>query len=565
MKYPNKFSYGQLFAFSGLDGECLQSGDFVGVLQNTPIHIRFHLAEWVELSLSVLDSIPFNMVTGDVIESFDGSVKIVFISKNSVAGYSSVLPTVQTENGAEIATKEYNLNDKKIKETVVTTDAGDVTVLRTWRSAHGYSFAFSFGIQDAQIYTEEEIEKIVCARKAYYENKPKCKEEGYERLYYKCLSVNKVNVYTAEGKIPCRWTTPDRVPHKFMWLWDSAFHAMSFMQYDVEMAKDALWAILSQQDDNGFIAHMYTPEGRCSNVTQPQVLAWAVWCFYEKTKDKAFIERCLPILKKYLLWSIKSRDINQNDLLEWLTNFENVNCRCDESGLDNSPRFDTPYVLDAVDFSTYLANDAKYVAKICEAIGDKNGYMQFQALHEKVKSKINELLWDEQDGMYYDRTFNGELTGVKTPFSFLPMFAGLASEEQAKRMVQNLTNEEMFWSEMPVPSISKQHPLYSNDMWRGCSWLNIDYFLILGLRRYGYFKEAEEMRRRVLNSVNKWYEETGTVFEFYDADNKVSPFKLLRKGKALDVPNYREHVHSISDYNWTACFIMLLINEIYLL
>lgn len=564
MKYPNKFSYGQLFAFSGLDGECLQARDFTAVLQNTPIRIRFHLPEWIELRLDVPASTRFDAVLSDVIESVEQGVKVVFMKQDTLAGYALVMPTIETEKGASREMKSYTLKDKAIQETIVTTDAGDVVVLRTWNSDHGYSFTFSWGIQDARIYTEEEIEEIVRGRKAYYENKPKCKEEKYERLYYKCLSVNKVNVYTAEGTLPCRWTTPDRVPHKFMWLWDSAFHAMSFMQYDVEMAKDALWAILSQQAEDGFIAHMYIPDGRRSKITQPQVLAWATWCFYEKTKDKAFIEKCLPILKKYLLWAVKERDINQNGLLEWATDYANVTCRCDESGLDNSPRFDTLDTLDAVDFSVYLAHDAGYVAKICAELSDKEGCEQFQALHDRVKDKINELLWDEQDGMYYDRTFEGKLTKVKTPFSFLPMFAGLASAEQAKRMVENLTDEATFWTEMPAPSISKQHPLYSPDMWRGCSWLNIDYFLTLGLRRYGYLKEAEELRRRVLDSVNKWYEETGTVFEFYDADNKISPFMLIRKGKVLEVPNYREHVHSISDYNWTACFVTLLINEVYL-
>ncbi len=564
MKYPNKFSYGQMFAFSGLDGECLQGSDFIGVMQNTPIHIRFHLPEWVELRIAVSDDIRFDVVFGDVIESTDKGVKLVCMNKNTVAGYASVSPTVATEKGAKTNELVYSYEGKEVQETVVTTDAGDTVVLRVWASQHGYSFTFSLGIQEVFTYTEEEIDALVRARKAYYEDKPKCKDEKYERLYYKCLSINKVNVHTAEGNIPCRWTTPDRIPHKFMWLWDSAFHAMSFLQYDVDMARDALWSILSQQLEDGFIAHMYAPDGRRSKVTQPQVLAWATWCYYEKTKDKAFIEKCLPILKKYLLWSVKSRDNNGNGLLEWATNYANVTCRCDESGLDNSPRFDTLETLDAVDFSAYLAHDAGYVAKICAELGDEEGLAQFQALHDNVKDKINELLWDEQDGMYYDRTFKGELTKVKTPFSFIPMFAGLASKEQAERMVKNLMDEKTFWTEMPVPSIAKTHPLYSPDMWRGCSWLNIDYFLILGLRRYGYIKEAEELRRRILNVVNQWFEETGNVFEFYDADNKISPFMLIRKDKVLPVPNYREHLHTICEFNWSACFTMLLINKIYM-
>jgi neutral trehalase len=83
------------------------------------------------------------------------------------------------------------------------------------------------------------------------------------------------------------------------------------------------------------------------------------------------------------------------------------------------------------------------------------------------------------------------------------------------------------------------------------------------LRKYGYTEVADELRRRTLDSVNKWYLKTGTVFEFYDADDIVEPFHLKRKGEQPKIPDYRVHVHAISDYHWTACFVELLINEIY--
>ena len=96
-----------------------------------------------------------------------------------------------------------------------------------------------------------------------------------------------------------------------------------------------------------------------------------------------------------------------------------------------------------------------------------------------------------------------------------------------------------------------------------CSWLNINYFIILGLRKYGYADIAEELREKTLSSVYKWYEKTGNIFEFYDADDKICPFHLKRKGEQPEKPDYRLHVHSITDYNWSACFIQLLINRIY--
>lgn len=129
-------------------------------------------------------------------------------------------------------------------------------------------------------------------------------------------------------------------------------------------------------------------------------------------------------------------------------------------------------------------------------------------------------------------------------------------------MVRVLLDENKFWTAMPIPSMPKDSEYYDADMWRGCSWLNINYFIILGLRKYGYTELAEELRQRTLSAVAKWYEETGNIFEFYDADNRVNPFYLKRKGAQPKKPDYKVHVHSITDYNWSACFIQLLIQGI---
>ena len=411
--------------------------------------------------------------------------------------------------------------------------------------------------------TAAELDGLKKERLAYFEGMPVCKDERYEKLYYKCLSVNKENVYTAEGEIPCRWTTPDRIPHRFMWIWDSAFHAMAFAQYNVEMAKDCIRSVLSMQEEDGFISHMMGPYGGFSNILQPQVLSWAAWTVYQKDKDKEFLRECVHGLAKFVLWTMKHRDNNGNGLLEWLTEPEYFECKCGESGLDNHPRFDFDIPMDAVDFSTYLCNDSKYLSYIYEEIGDKENAAYFKGVHESVKEKINTLLWHEEDGMYYDRLFDGTLTRVASPFSFLPMFAGLCSQEQADKIVKAMTDETRFWTAMPVATMPKDSEYFDVDMWRGCSWLNINYFLIVGLRKYGYTAIAEELRERTLQSVNKWYEETGSIFEFYDADDKICPFHLKRKGGQSFKPDYREHIHAITDYNWSACFIELLINKIY--
>lgn len=552
MELHSKYTYGQLFCFSGLDGKTSAGDDFVAMMMDAPITLRFHFDEAVSLKIPVGEKAEFDVVTGDVLSGKDFFVG--FYDKYTIIGKAPVRPIVETEDGHRSAIEG---NTEKI-----CTRFANFYLTTEWKEGAWY-FTFSYRIRKTELPTQVELDKLKKKRLAYFKCLPICRDSQYEQLYYKCLSINKENVYSAEGAIPCRWTTPDRVPHRFMWIWDSAFHSMAFAEYNLDMAKDCIRSVLSVQEEDGFISHMSGIYGGFSNVTQPQVLSWTVWNIYKKEEDREFLREVAPKLKKFLLWTMHNRDKNGNGLLEWFTEPNYTECKCGESGLDNSPRFDFENDMDAIDFSTYLCNDARYLAYIYEVLGDRENADYFRNVHKNTREKINTLMWSEEDGLYYDRLFDGTLTGVASCSSFLPMFAGLCSQEQAEKMVKVLLDEKSFWTAMPIASMPKNSPYYDVDMWRGCSWLNINYFLILGLRKYGYTDIADELRIRTLNAVNKWYLETGNIFEFYDADNQICPFHLKRKGEQPEKPDYREHVHSITDYNWSACFIELLINEIY--
>lgn len=551
MRLHNAYSYGQLFCFSGLDGETSRTDDFVGMMMHEPISIRFHFENTVTLKLPINANPEFECVLGDLLVA--KNLIVAFNSHKTIVGKSPVRPLILTEIECE-----RNICDKTEE---IITDFGRfyLTVVEKYGI---YYFNLSYGVKNFDILFDEELEQIKAERYAYFEKMPKCKIQKYERLYNKCLSINKENVYSPEGNINCRWTTPDRVPHRFMWLWDSVFHAISFAEYNMDMAKDCIRSILCMQDEDGFIAHMYNPYGKISEITQPQVLAWGTWHLFKKDGDREFLKECAPKIQKFLDWTIKNRDKDNNGLLEWFTEPDYTECKCGESGLDNSPRFDFDVDMDAIDFSTYLCNDSKYLSYIFEELGDSKNAKHYLGVHESVKNKINQLLWCEEDGLYYDRLFNGKLTRVSSFASFLPMFAGICSKEQAEKMVKVLLDENKFWTQTPIPSMPKDSEFYDIDMWRGCSWLNVNYLIILGLKKYGYEEIAIELRQRTLEAVYKWYIKTGNIFEFYDADDNVCPFNLKRKGEQPEIPDYREHVHAISDYNWSACFTHLLIQSV---
>ena len=550
MKLPNRYNYGTLFGFSGLAGENSHDDDFIGMLMPQPVTVRFEAMIPVTLFVPVSGA-ELDFVLSDVLQSED--LLLVFADQTTVLGRSKNEPKISAE-GVELQT----LNGADVLS------CNDFCYA-LFTEGERFALCRAESAQKAVAAAKEKIALDIDALRdrvlAYYEEKPACCRPEYEKLYYKCLAINRVNVYSPQNGIDCRFTTPDRLPHHHMWLWDSMFHAMAFVQYDPAMAKDAIRAVLQCQKPDGFIPHMMKSKTVTSAITQPQVIAWAVLTVFRATGDKAFLSECADRIAAFLLWFLKNRDENNNGLLEWETDFSNVRCRCDESGMDNSPRFDTTERLDAIDASCFMVNDCRCLAEIYRILGNTEEAARFQAIGDETAKQINALLWDDSTGAYYDRTFSGNLTGMISCCSFLPLFAGVCDEAQAASLAALLQDPEKFASPLPVPSVACDHPDYGTDMWRGCVWLNFNYFIIAGLRRYGYDALAQQIKETTLAAVNKWFEATGQVFEFFDPKNEIAPWHLNRKGEQPPVPDYRIRYHAITDYNWSACFTLLLLQE----
>ncbi|MBO7344344.1 MAG: hypothetical protein J6U92_00200, partial [Clostridia bacterium] len=284
MKLNNVWGYGQLFGFSALDGTNRYFNDFIGTLTQKKIGIRFELKEWIKIQFDVKGRIKFNAITGDMIDAKtkDGDFFITFLDNDTLIGVSPVEPTLKFVGKTYIRTTYRGCQ--------VCFNNQDSIVVYTEKSGNSFKFAIShtinYGIGSgiAKKSINADLDAIKEKRYAYFKSMPKCKNKKYERLYYKALSVNKVNVRSSEGRIPCIWTTPDRVPHKHLWLWDSVFHALAIVNYNPCLAKNAIRAVLSQAREDGFIPCTMSPNG-FDDVTQPQVLSWGVWEVYKKTGD----------------------------------------------------------------------------------------------------------------------------------------------------------------------------------------------------------------------------------------------------------------------------------------
>jgi glycogen debranching enzyme len=382
------------------------------------------------------------------------------------------------------------------------------------------------------------IERAVLRRKSFYTSRIKT---GRKDTLAKALSILKVNVESPQGAFSQRWTTPDRFPHRHLWLWDSCFHAPAYATIDKRLGEDTLTSVLDTQQPNGFVPHIGRPNGDFSNITQPPLLAWAALSVFRITGNRKFLKRSFRKIHRYLAWCVRNRDKNRNSLLEWK--------RSDESGMDNSSRFNKGFTFDAVDFSSIFANDLQCLYEISTEIGEPDARLQAKA--KKVHAQIQSVLWNKSRKFFYDRYPSGRFSPYKTACGFLPLFSGSASKEQAANLVAHLEDDRSFRTPLPVPSEAIDSPTFDNNMWRGPVWLNYNYFIIQGLKRYGYHDLADRIRERTLSEVERWYRREGTIFEFYDPFAKLSPRRIPRK----------DTYGAIKEFGWSASIYLLLKRE----
>lgn len=561
MNITNVWGQGQIFAFSAMDGAVSAENDFAGILSGDRIGIRFLTKTVRELAVILRDcnNLDYTAVTGDYIRfviNDECAVRIIYCKEHIIIGdvCEKAKPFVFIEGDAET----YRVDNIIVHNTY----DGDFTAF--FKDSGRFVFAYGRSEEEAVRAVKEgicvDIDDAEKKKLDYYRKNAICANDEHERLYTKCLSVMKTQLYSPEGCMKHIWSTPDRVPHKHLWLWDSVFHSIGFLHISGALAEELILSIFSNQRDDGFIPHMASLN-KSSTITQPPVIAWGAYKVYEKTGNVEFLKRVYECNSKFLSWCRDNRRKTEEELYVWHVS-EDENCRCDESGMDNSPRFDNVKHLQAIDFSCFMANEARYMKKIGDILG--NNTDEYERWYEEIRNDINKKLWDNDCRFYFDYDLdNDRINKVYSVASFLPLFTCVCDKEKAESLVKHLSDPEMFKTDFPIPSIAVKDGTFGSDMWRGPVWINYNYMISEGLEEYGFKALADEIRDKTIECVNKWYKETGTLFEYYDSENKAVPKVLNRKGTYLEPYNMNIRIQSVRDYGWSCTLVCDLLYKKY--
>jgi hypothetical protein len=315
--------------------------------------------------------------------------------------------------------------------------------------------------------------------------------------------------------------TPSLFHYVGVWQWDAYFHALAYRHLDRRLAQDQLRIVLDHQREDGMIPDAVHDEGTVTHltfpveadVTKPPLVAWAAWKLYEQDGDREFLDEIYEPLVRSNNWWFEENDLDGNGLCEYQHPFS--------SGLDDSPLWDEGMPVEAPDLNTYLCMQQESLAKIARVIGELGDAEMWSQRAEAMVRRMVAKMWDPQAGLFW-ASRAGRRIQVRTPFNLFPLLTGRLPPEINRRLVDHLTHEREFWPRFPVPTVALDDPKYDPDqMWRGPTWVNVNYLLIEGLRRAGFTDLARELRQRTLALVCG----PDDVYEYYHPETGINPPK----------------------------------------
>lgn len=413
----------------------------------------------------------------------------------------------------------------------------------------------------------------------------------------KAIMTLNTNRRSSAGKILSEGVVPSTFYKWFngVWAWDSWKHSVGLAPYMPEVAKNNIRSMFDYQVsstdtdrpwDEGMILDcifFYNDHEGSGNWNErnskPPLASWAVWKVFENSKDTAFIAEMFPALVRYHNWWYRNRDHDQNGICEYgctVHPFNRVTKDKDgkvidhrieaaawEGGGDNFIRFDEDWGIhmlenkyndrlvgysmnqESADLNAFLVAEKHYLSKMADILGKESLVQKYQNEADEVTKFIQTYMFDKETGFFYDVDLDTKEALVnrgKGPEGWIPLWAEVATDEQASRVVKNLLDVNQFNTLVPFPTAAKGNPRFNpTGYWRGPVWLSPAWFGLKGMVNYGHSKEAVLLANKLLNNADG----------------------LTIKGQAI-----RENYHPMTgeglscyNFSWSSAHILMILHE----
>jgi neutral trehalase len=271
----------------------------------------------------------------------------------------------------------------------------------------------------------------------------------------------------------------------------------------------------AKQEENGAIRSNYrvsdgkpvftedNPEG----VSLP-LFAWVEYNLFHKIGNKKRIREIMPILESHFAW-LEATFKESNNLYK---------VPLSATGMVNSPRKNSVYFTD---FNQVMAVNALYMSELGDILNDKEISFKYKRHYFSLKTKINQLMWNEEAGTYFDLDENEQQVPVKHLGAFWSLLCELPNDAKAEKLLEHLKNPDTFGTPNPFPSLAADEPEFheAGHGYRGSVFPHLTFIVIKGLEKYGSFPFARESAIRhlyyLLDTLHPEGNRKGKVWEAY--------------------------------------------------
>lgn len=327
------------------------------------------------------------------------------------------------------------------------------------------------------------------------------------------------------------------------WFWDSAFTMLGLgLAGESKNAYGAARLLVDGIKEDGTPPCKYGLGEYIYGYQQP-ILAWGIGNLFSLCPDEEFLSYAYKPLCCYVRHWLEKWDAADkglvvyppggtcwDDSLRWQDDFP-IAFKRGEQWASKCWGKMRPDIFMNVDTNTHLYLECLALSRFAEMLEYKEDSKAWREKAENMASRINSELYNKDAGAYQDRSLDGRFNEMITPSSFMPLYAGIAPLEIARKLCWDyLLNPERFYSLLPFPTLDMKHPAFRSGgflfsppghpgslvqqaYWHGRTWPHVSYWLVGGLCRSGLENKADEAAGKILEAMSR----SEAIYECYDS------------------------------------------------
>ena len=479
-------------------------------------------------------------------ESADG-VKVNFIEKRGTWEYMTT-----TENSFDVVLSEDDIkttvSDDRLSYTITKNESITIGADSEYNTYQTQSFTFT---NEERVSEKTKVTNLLKNPQKYFE-KNNSRWQGYvdtifengvdanvnyQRAAVKSIETLMTNWFSAAGAIKHDGIVPSMSYKWFIGMW-------------------AVENVYRQTGDKEFLKEMY-----------PKLAAYHNWWYTNRDIDKNGIAEYGGMVHE-TCYDWRNYEYTVGQYVEGFgtvnedgyildDNGERIVCpeagieaAAWESGMDNATRFDREgngaddkgieiytvrnnqhapigYVInqESVDLNAYLYAEKGFLKSMAEELGYQNDVVKYTQEAQYIQEYINDRMYDEETGFYYDVQTNEDgsekkllVNRGKGTEGWIPLWAKAATKDKAARVVESMTDANKFDTFVPFPTASKDNNKYAPEKyWRGPVWLDQALYAVEALQNYGYYDEAKVATTKLFDHA-KGLLGTGPIHENYNPE-----------------------------------------------